>query len=173
MLFRSLRSKEKCVETMNVALGERRTLYQAMTFRKPRSARHRARSRPASRPATPPAARASRGADRTVWIHGRHAVAAALANPLRRCRRMVATEEALAALARECGGPGGPFPPQGLALETLPRGDFEAALPRDARSEEHTSELQSPSFISYAVFCLKKKKTSPRKSTLTYSSYPL
>src|ERR1051326_7891337 len=24
------------------------------------------------------------------------------------------------------------------------------------RSEEHTSELQSPSFISYAVFCLKK-----------------
>ena len=28
----------------------------------------------------------------------------------------------------------------------------------DDRSEEHTSELQSHSFISYAVFCLKKKK---------------
>src|SRR5213080_5328006 len=27
-----------------------------------------------------------------------------------------------------------------------------------ARSEEHTSELQSHSGISYAVFCLKKKK---------------
>src|SRR6184192_1758941 len=27
-----------------------------------------------------------------------------------------------------------------------------------ARSEEHTSELQSPIDISYAVFCLKKKK---------------
>ena len=27
-----------------------------------------------------------------------------------------------------------------------------------ARSEEHTSELQSQSTISYAVFCLKKKK---------------
>ena len=27
----------------------------------------------------------------------------------------------------------------------------------DFRSEEHTSELQSHSFISYAVFCLKKK----------------
>ena len=27
----------------------------------------------------------------------------------------------------------------------------------DGRSEEHTSELQSHSFISYAVFCLKKK----------------
>ena len=29
---------------------------------------------------------------------------------------------------------------------------------RNRRSEEHTSELQSHSFISYAVFCLKKKK---------------
>src|ERR1051326_9396124 len=28
----------------------------------------------------------------------------------------------------------------------------------DARSEEQTSELQSHSFISYPVFCLKKKK---------------
>ena len=28
----------------------------------------------------------------------------------------------------------------------------------NVRSEEHTSELQSHSFISYAVFCLKKKK---------------
>src|SRR3546814_8503855 len=30
----------------------------------------------------------------------------------------------------------------------------------DARSEEHTSELQSLMRISYAVFCLKKKKTN-------------
>src|SRR3546814_5495112 len=30
----------------------------------------------------------------------------------------------------------------------------------DARSEEHTSELQSLMRISYAVFCLKKKKTT-------------
>src|SRR5210317_925440 len=29
------------------------------------------------------------------------------------------------------------------------------------RSEEHTSELQSHSEISYAVFCLKKKKRGP------------
>src|SRR5216110_1103932 len=28
----------------------------------------------------------------------------------------------------------------------------------DYRSEEHTSELQSRELISYAVFCLKKKK---------------
>src|SRR3546814_9034981 len=31
-------------------------------------------------------------------------------------------------------------------------------LSGDARSEEHTSELQSLMRISYAVFCLKKKK---------------
>src|SRR6187200_1667611 len=38
--------------------------------------------------------------------------------------------------------------------------------PKDlARSEEHTSELQSPDTISYAVFCLKKKKKKGRKKT--------
>src|SRR3546814_2619970 len=31
------------------------------------------------------------------------------------------------------------------------------------RSEEHTSELQSLMRISYAVFCLKKKKIKPRE----------
>src|SRR3546814_1225715 len=31
---------------------------------------------------------------------------------------------------------------------------------KERRSEEHTSELQSLMRISYAVFCLKKKKTS-------------
>src|SRR3546814_6308099 len=31
-----------------------------------------------------------------------------------------------------------------------------------ARSEEHTSELQSLMRISYAVFCLKKKQTQPK-----------
>src|SRR3546814_1455202 len=37
------------------------------------------------------------------------------------------------------------------------------------RSEEHTSELQSLMRISYAVFCLKKKKTK-RTKKLTASS---
>src|SRR3546814_10182173 len=36
---------------------------------------------------------------------------------------------------------------------------FVKALDLDPRSEEHTSELQSLMRISYAVFCLKKKKT--------------
>src|SRR3546814_5870352 len=34
------------------------------------------------------------------------------------------------------------------------------SLALDARSEEHTSELQSLMRISYAVFCLKKKKNT-------------
>src|SRR3546814_475532 len=34
----------------------------------------------------------------------------------------------------------------------------------DARSEEHTSELQSLMRISYDVFCLKKKHTRPTKT---------
>src|SRR3546814_1270474 len=37
-------------------------------------------------------------------------------------------------------------------------GEVDVALAR-FRSEEHTSELQSLMRISYAVFCLKKKKT--------------
>src|SRR3546814_6303037 len=36
--------------------------------------------------------------------------------------------------------------------------DIGRALDLGARSEEHTSELQSLMRISYAVFCLKKKK---------------
>src|SRR3546814_3481391 len=37
--------------------------------------------------------------------------------------------------------------------------DIGLNLCPDTRSEEHTSELQSLMRISYAVFCLKKKKT--------------
>src|SRR3546814_5596526 len=37
---------------------------------------------------------------------------------------------------------------------------MDVAFSRDGRSEEHTSELQSLMSISYAVFCLKKKKST-------------
>src|SRR3546814_3732100 len=37
------------------------------------------------------------------------------------------------------------------------------AMSRAARSEEHTSELQSLMRISYAVFCLKKKINTQRQ----------
>src|SRR3546814_3095408 len=59
------------------------------------------------------------------------------------------------------------------AQERLVDGDLAAAVidlknvvqtdPQSARSEEHTSELQSLMRISYAVFCLKKKKKQHEK----------
>src|SRR3546814_6879332 len=54
------------------------------------------------------------------------------------------------------------------------RTDQASSLPASRRlsprSEEHTSELQSLMRISYAVFCLKKKKTnhSVNEINLTY-----
>src|SRR3546814_4743550 len=42
-----------------------------------------------------------------------------------------------------------------FAITADTRNDFD-----DIRSEEHTSELQSLMRISYAVFCLKKKKNN-------------
>src|SRR3546814_4553227 len=46
-------------------------------------------------------------------------------------------------------------------LERLGQNDpiLWPGAPRSGRSEEHTSELQSLMRISYAVFCLKKKRT--------------
>src|SRR3546814_6029682 len=50
------------------------------------------------------------------------------------------------------GGRGGPEPrPARRRQGAVRRGEVD-------RSEEHTSELQSLMRISYAVFCLKKKK---------------
>src|SRR3546814_4470998 len=48
---------------------------------------------------------------------------------------------------------------QAEVLAHYERYDFHPAVSRLQRSEEHTSELQSLMRISYAVFCLKKKKT--------------
>src|SRR3546814_2797818 len=39
------------------------------------------------------------------------------------------------------------------------------------RSEEHTSELQSLMRISYAVFCLKKKKQKPHTPINTHNTH--
>src|SRR3546814_4678117 len=61
------------------------------------------------------------------------------------------------------------FGPHGTALgQAFEEPDFHrgaptslgAQFPHQARSEEHTSELQSLMRISYAVFCLKKKKNT-------------
>src|SRR3546814_4353689 len=46
-----------------------------------------------------------------------------------------------------------------LGVAALGQPEGIATARRRLRSEEHTSELQSLMRISYAVFCLKKKKT--------------
>src|SRR3546814_7969918 len=46
------------------------------------------------------------------------------------------------------------------ALDERPNGGKHSEKQVRLRSEEHTSELQSLMRISYAVFCLKKKKQS-------------
>src|SRR3546814_7926464 len=48
--------------------------------------------------------------------------------------------------------------------ETLPAEASKTAHFCSMRSEEHTSELQSLMRISYAVFCLKKKKLSSKQT---------
>src|SRR3546814_5346479 len=52
----------------------------------------------------------------------------------------------------------------GTDLSTRVLADAAAKI---LRSEEHTSELQSLMRISYAVFCLKKKKTPNNKEKVT------
>src|SRR3546814_10355630 len=45
------------------------------------------------------------------------------------------------------------------------------SLRQGMRSEEHTSELQSLMRISYAVFCLKKKKQTNKKRTQYHNNH--
>src|SRR3546814_5356342 len=56
-------------------------------------------------------------------------------------------------------------------LVVAPRGEasvlvLEDGVRLEARSEEHTSELQSLMRISYAVFCLKKKTKQKYKNSI-------
>src|SRR3546814_1251064 len=77
-------------------------------------------------------------------------------------RRQPQPPRRLAALPHHIGDRRG----DAVRLAAAPRASRGAADPRQSvgagrrggRSEEHTSELQSLMRISYAVFCLKKKK---------------
>src|SRR3546814_5477963 len=83
-------------------------------------------------------------------------------------------EHALSLPRQSRGGTrvGAPAPPvvcekeerhRAAARNDLPAGKPAGGYRRQQRSEEHTSELQSLMRISYAVFCLKKKKNTKHK----------
>src|SRR3546814_1837199 len=59
--------------------------------------------------------------------------------------------------AREAPPPGDPLQEANIKSYRVIQ-SVDKALVAPVRSEEHTSELQSLMRISYAVFCLKKKK---------------
>src|SRR3546814_2273101 len=73
-------------------------------------------------------------------------------DPLQPREACVAAYEARGCAARDDDLVGG-------GRSALPR---VVRVQRQARSEEHTSELQSLMRISYAVFCLKKKKKNQK-----------
>src|SRR3546814_5698876 len=58
------------------------------------------------------------------------------------------------------------FKDRGKLVSTLSRD-----RPKDMRSEEHTSELQSLMRISYAVFCLKKQTTTIQNTTPHHAAH--
>src|SRR3546814_4777320 len=58
-----------------------------------------------------------------------------------------------------------PGPGQPWRGDAVLRAGGEEGGAGGGRSEEHTSELQSLMRISYAVFCLKKKKTNNKDKT--------
>src|SRR3546814_5073999 len=57
---------------------------------------------------------------------------------------------------------GGPIPKDSVLMFDVELLDYLSKAKLMQRSEEHTSELQSLMRISYAVFCLKKKKNKKK-----------
>src|SRR3546814_2569715 len=58
--------------------------------------------------------------------------------------------------------------PEKTVREAVEEGVGDILQAQARRSEEHTSELQSLMRISYAVFCLKKKKIAQTTARATY-----
>src|SRR3546814_4012401 len=78
----------------------------------------------------------------------------------------IASAASMANLRAKLGMPGcGIQKPTGL-----PQFSHSPFSRRGCRSEEHTSELQSLMRISYAVFCLKKKKKNKHNTSAHFTS---
>jgi 23S rRNA (guanosine2251-2'-O)-methyltransferase len=81
---------------------------------------------PAARPSRPPPQDREATPPGSIWIHGQHAVAAALANPRRRARRLLLTADAEAELAKRVPKP------WRCQAEVVDRSRFQTFLPEDA-----------------------------------------
>lgn len=86
--------------------------------------------RPRGDLALPPSPSPVRPRDSGLWVYGRHAVAAVLANPMRRVRRLVALADTAADLRALAAGAAATLPP-GLP-ELLDRRALEQLLPSGA-----------------------------------------
>ncbi len=101
-----------------------------------------------SRPQQPDAPRHGAETPRgTLWLYGLHAVAAALANPARRLRRLVVTEEGEAALAQRRP------PPWPLQPERVERGRLDQLLGRDIAHQGAAllADPLAPPSLQYAL----------------------
>ena len=78
-------------------------------------------ARSAAQQAPRPAARREPKPAKGLWLYGRHAVAAALANPRRSCHRLLATTEGLASLGAAARRPG-------LEVATVEREELDRRL---------------------------------------------
>src|SRR3546814_8843265 len=75
-----------------------------------------------------------------------------------RSRGLIKSELAAGATSQDTVSPSATCSTTSSLAKTISVAMRNTSSPRMKRSEEHTSELQSLMRISYAVFCLKKKK---------------